>query len=130
LQLLVCGTPLRRILPDYRRSYRMETWQMDGVRSTAWMYGACLAVRRTCMEQVGEYDEGFPYMYVDADYCWRAHQHGWDVIYVPRSVMTHSCHRELTSVLHPRIGRHLRSILRYLWKDYYGANLRRRRELD
>jgi hypothetical protein len=40
------------------------------------------------------------------------------VIYVPDAEIIHFLEREKKSVLHSRIGVHMKSILRYLIKDY------------
>jgi O-antigen biosynthesis protein len=52
--------------------------------------GAAFAIRRTCWQAIGNFDENFyPAYFEDVDYCLRARAGGWRVVYEPRSVLTH-----------------------------------------
>ena len=54
-----------------------------------WLPGACLLVRRSTLEAVGGFDEGF-FMYVeDIDFCWRVSRAGLDVVYSPDAICVH-----------------------------------------
>ena len=54
-----------------------------------WLPGACLLVRRSTLEAVGGFDEGY-FLYVeDIDLCWRVSRAGFDVVYVPEAVCVH-----------------------------------------
>ena len=46
-------------------------------------------LRRELIDEVGDFDEGFPMAYEDVDYCLRAWEAGWDVRYEPSSRLTH-----------------------------------------
>ncbi len=51
--------------------------------------GACLAVRREAIDQVGLLDEGF-FMYCEEiDWCWRMKEAGWNVACVPAAQVVH-----------------------------------------
>lgn len=54
-----------------------------------WVSGACMLLRRTLLEQIGCLDEGFFTYFEDLDLCKRAHDHGWEVWYVPQSRVVH-----------------------------------------
>ncbi len=54
-----------------------------------WASGACVMVRRTALERIGGFDEGF-FMYCeDTDLCRRLWDDGWEVHYDPCVVATH-----------------------------------------
>ena len=54
-----------------------------------WASGACVMVRRTALEKIGGFDEGF-FMYCeDTDLCRRLWDDGWQVNYDPSVVATH-----------------------------------------
>jgi GT2 family glycosyltransferase len=56
---------------------------------TEWLSGACLAVRRELLEQLGGFDEGF-FMYCeDKDLCRRAWDAGYQVVYLPTATASH-----------------------------------------
>ncbi|RMF84221.1 MAG: glycosyltransferase family 2 protein [Nitrospinota bacterium] len=122
LHILVEGTFLRDYFPQSRwvKEYTMEEWDHAETREVDWMYGACLIVRRQALEKLGGFDEGFFYLYEDIDLCFRAKRLGMKVCYIPQAQVIHFLERERKSVFHPRIFTHIRSILRYLIKDYYG----------
>jgi GT2 family glycosyltransferase len=51
--------------------------------------GACLLIRRQCIEQVGLLDPNI-FMYCDdADYCQRVHDHGWKILYLAEATIVH-----------------------------------------
>ena len=52
--------------------------------------GAAFAIRRACWQAVGDFDEDFyPAYFEDVDYCLRAKQVGYGVVYEKQSVLTH-----------------------------------------
>lgn len=122
LNILLEGTPLREYFPDsrYVKEYTLEDWDHNELREVDWMYGACLIIRKAALDRLGLFDEGFFYLYEDVDLCFRAKKLGMKVIYIPQALICHHLERERKGFFHPRIIPHVRSILRYLYKDYYG----------
>ncbi len=51
--------------------------------------GACMLVRRTALEQVGPWDEGYFLHCEDLDWCWRFRRSGWDILFVPDAPVVH-----------------------------------------
>ncbi len=51
--------------------------------------GACFAIRKDYFEELGGFDENFFLYNEDADLSWRAHLKGFNVLYVPSSVVKH-----------------------------------------
>jgi GT2 family glycosyltransferase len=126
LNIAIEGTFLRGFFPRSRfvTEYTMEDWDHAERREVDWMYGAALIIRRTTLEAIGLFDEGFFYLYEDIDLCFRARTGGFKVLYEPAAVVTHFLPRERKGLFHGRIGVHVRSIARYLLKDYYGLAIR------
>ena len=50
-----------------------------GVSDVAWASGACLVLRRACVEQIGGFDADFGSYGEDIDLCFRARAAGWKV---------------------------------------------------
>lgn len=101
------------LLTDYGH---METRQVD------WLIGACMMVRREAIDKVGKMDERFFLYFEDTDWCYRMHNHGWKVYYVPDSIMTHLYERSSArSVLRKPFILHLLSLLRYYekWNRFF-----------
>ena len=59
------------------------------VRRTSAVTGACMAVRRTCFQALGGFDESFAVAYNDVEFCLRAQSRGWAVLYAPQAVFHH-----------------------------------------
>jgi GT2 family glycosyltransferase len=54
-----------------------------------WVTGACLAIRKEVVNEIGLLDEGF-FMYgEDMEWCWRAKLAGYKVIYIPAAKVIH-----------------------------------------
>ena len=60
-----------------------------GPTQVDWVSGACLAVRRSTLEEIGGLDERFFMYFEDADLCRRSREAGWPVYYLPRVEVLH-----------------------------------------
>lgn len=74
-------------LPRSRRKCRHASGPES--RAVPWVTGGCLLVRRDCFEQLGGLDEKFFLYYEDADFCRRAADQGWSVVFDPALEVTH-----------------------------------------
>jgi GT2 family glycosyltransferase len=55
--------------------------------------GACMLIRRTLWDLLNGFDEGYiGGQFEDVDFCWRARELGWKVIYQPSAVLYHYEH--------------------------------------
>lgn len=77
-------------IPDHY-GYRLpDDGTFDQVCQVDYVTGAAWGVRRAVVEQIGLLDEGFwPGYFEEVDYCFRAKQMGWQIIYTPHAVGTH-----------------------------------------
>jgi hypothetical protein len=88
---LVRRTPLRRLRPPYetqRDHYQLDERPAEPVQAD-WMLGAFLLMRRTMLEELGGWDEGYRHYVEDIDLCYRAMRAGWERWYVPDAVVVH-----------------------------------------
>jgi N-acetylglucosaminyl-diphospho-decaprenol L-rhamnosyltransferase len=89
------GTLLRVVRASalFRRWYdRHYRWGRDDLLLPArvdQVSGACLALRREALDQVGWLDERFFLYYEEVDWLLRARQAGWSTHYVPEARVTH-----------------------------------------
>ncbi|MHB1582158.1 MAG: glycosyltransferase [Acidimicrobiales bacterium] len=58
-------------------------------REVSAVTGACLATRRSVFEELGGFDEGLGLDLNDVDYCLRAQQAGYRVVYEPAAELVH-----------------------------------------
>jgi len=120
LNILLEGTALKRYVPDSRfvKGYTLEDWDHASLREVDWMYGAALMIRASVLDKVGYLDEAFFYLYEDIDLCFQARRLGYKVLYIPDAVICHHLEREERPLFSKTLRIHLRSIRRYLFKDY------------
>jgi len=85
---IVRRTPLRRVLPQ-KRHFHLDESPPDAAVEADWMLGGFLVLRRSMLEQLGGFDEGFRLYGEDIDLAYRAMQAGWERWYVPQAVVRH-----------------------------------------
>ena len=77
--------PRSRKLNGYLQSWLPEN-EIAEVKAVS---GSCMFIRRETWQQVGGFDEQFFAYQEDSDYCLRARQAGWKVMYVPLAKIIH-----------------------------------------
>ncbi len=83
---------LTRFFPNNRFSIaNIRTTLSDGISpiEVDWVSGACMMIRRSAINAVGNLDESFFMYWEDADWCRRMTLRGWKVIYYPKASITH-----------------------------------------
>jgi hypothetical protein len=75
---------------DHRYRFQPADHGPANVRDAALaMTGACMYVKRSVIESIGEFDEGYAMGFEDVDYCLRAWDAGREVFYEPAAQLTH-----------------------------------------
>jgi GT2 family glycosyltransferase len=64
--------------PDLRE-HGLPIGRWGDVTERDWVSGTCLLIRRSCLEEIGGFDERFGSYVEDVDFCERARSHGWRV---------------------------------------------------
>src|SRR5699024_733965 len=67
----------------------VEEWAYTYAHPVAWALGAILAVDTACYEQLNGWDESFFLYSEETDFCLRAWDAGWQVIFEPASRVMH-----------------------------------------
>jgi GT2 family glycosyltransferase/glycosyltransferase involved in cell wall biosynthesis len=87
------GTVRNRDAPewfDHRYRFKPEGWGPACQAGPALaVTGACMYVRHEVIDRVGLLDEGYPMAYEDVDWCLRAWQAGFRVLYFPAARLVH-----------------------------------------
>jgi len=87
------GTVRNRGAPewfDHRFRFKPADWGPANVNAYVLaVTGACMYIRREVLDQIGAMDEAYPMAYEDVDYCLRAWEAGWRVVYFPAAVLHH-----------------------------------------
>ncbi|HEY4450073.1 MAG TPA: glycosyltransferase [Solirubrobacteraceae bacterium] len=106
---------------DHRYRFKPEGWgpaAMTG--SVLAVTGACMYVKRAVIEQIGLLDERYPMAYEDVDWCLRAWQAGFRVMYFPAASLIH--HESVTRGT--AVGSRERDSQRLFWErwgDFFDA---------
>jgi GT2 family glycosyltransferase len=116
---LVRRTPLRRVLPPLERQrghYHLDEDVAEPVEAD-WLLGAFLLTRRTMLDELGGWDEGYRHYVEDIDLCYRAMRAGWERWYVPAARVTHDWAQVTDKGFHSRhTWWHARSMARFVRK--------------
>ena len=100
-------------------AYRRER-EAPAERTTGWLSGSCLLLRRDAFDAVGGFDPSYFMYFEDLDLGDRLARAGWHNVYVPAAVVTHQG-GHATSRDAARMAReHHRSAMRYLTGHYRG----------
>jgi GT2 family glycosyltransferase len=85
---VVRRTPLRLVIPQ-RRHFHLDEAPPEEAVPADWMLGGFLLLRRTMLDELGGFDEGFRLYGEDIDLAYRAMRAGWERWYVPQAVVRH-----------------------------------------
>lgn len=115
--IAVRRSPLMKWWPDnpWNRHHLMMDKDHSRPFLGDWMAGACFAIRRETVEQVGLFDTSMHY-FEDVDWCYRAKEAGWRIAFVPNARIIHLVRRESARSFNRQTLVHLRSAFRFWWK--------------
>ncbi len=89
-----------------------------GSRDVDFIRGAFMALRRSCLDEVGLLDETF-FMYAEeADLCYRMRRRGWRVVYAPIVEVLHHKGKSAEQVADEMYVQRMRSLIRYFRKHH------------
>jgi GT2 family glycosyltransferase len=113
---IVRRTPLRRYVRQEHHLH-LDEQQPSGPVEADWMLGGFLMLRRSMLEELGGFDEGYRLYGEDIDLAYRAARSGWERWYVPAAVVRHE-HKAVTDkrFLTRRTLWHWRGIARFVRK--------------
>jgi len=118
------GTLRNRDAPewfDHRYRFKPSAWGPAEQTSPALaVTGACMYVRRQVIERIGLFDERYAMAYEDVDWCLRAWQAGFRVLYFPAAQLVH--HESVTRGT--EVGERERASQRLFWErwsDFFDA---------
>ncbi|HEY3415350.1 MAG TPA: glycosyltransferase family 2 protein [Armatimonadota bacterium] len=100
------------------RDYLMTDFDHASIREVDWVSGAALCIRRATLEQIGPLDETFFMYFEDVDWCYRAHQTGWEVRYFPEPRITHLIGKSSDQAIAAMVRAHHHSMLLFYRKHY------------
>jgi hypothetical protein len=109
------------------RRYYVEDYPDDAETQVDWVQGSALMLRRAVYEQIGGLDEGYFMFSEELDWCRRARDAGWQVVYLGSAEILHYGGKSTDQVVAQRHIYFQESKLRY-FRKFHGpltANLLR-----
>ncbi|MBU8923216.1 MAG: glycosyltransferase family 2 protein [Bacteroidales bacterium] len=76
-------------IPKHENIRKRQTPDDDVIRSTEWVSGCAMLVRREVMEEIGFLDPLYTIYCEDVDFCLRAREAGWKCLYAPHARVWH-----------------------------------------
>ncbi len=118
---LLESTKLEQWFPRNRwlTNYRLLNTDDARTQDVDWVVGAAMFARRAVYEQIGGLDERFFMYSEELDWCLRAKQNGWRVIYFPDARVLHHEAKSSAQVIAQRDIYFHSSKVRY-FKKYHG----------
>ena len=74
----------------------VDTGQYDKQREVDYVSGCCLLMKREVIQKAGLFDESYFCYWDETDYCFRAREAGYKVVYVPGAKIWHKAPLKLT----------------------------------
>jgi hypothetical protein len=71
------------------QSIEQDHGQYDDIAEVFWTCGAAMFIRRSVLEQTGNFDDTIVHHMDEIDLCWRMHMNGFICKVVPKSVILH-----------------------------------------
>lgn len=106
---------------DHRYRFKPADWgPASTIGPTLAVTGACMYLRRELVAEIGLMDEAYPMAYEDVDYCLRAWQAGYKVLYCPAACLVH--HESVTRGR--EVGEREKTSQRVFWQrwsDFFDA---------
>ena len=100
---------------DHRYRFKPGDWGPAGLPGPVLaVTGACMYVTRELIGEVGLLDERYPMAYEDVDWCLRAWQAGYRVLYYPAAILFH--HESVTRGTD--LGERERESQRHFWEQW------------
>ncbi len=90
IDLFLILTKLPNLFPRLARSYNGLDIDYAREQTVDQVMGSCFMIRRSCLNHVGRFDEGFWVWFEEVDFCKRARDHGWLTLYTPATAAIHS----------------------------------------
>lgn len=112
------NTFLGRLFPNnkFTRDYLMQDLSHTDTTEVDWVSGAAMFVQKDVVDKIGGLD-GSLFMYCeDVDWCKRAWQAGFKVVYLPTAIITHAIGTSTSQIANKMIVRFHRSMFRYYKK--------------
>ncbi len=92
--------------------------QYDEIKECEYVTGAAFAVNRKLLNKIGVLDaKYFPIYFEEIDYCFRAKKAGFQVLYIPKSVVVHHESRTTTKFSSGFLFKYHKNRLRFLLKN-------------
>lgn len=96
----------------------LKKMDYDKAQKVDFIRGAFLALNRQCLEEIGLLDENLFMFGEETDLCYRMKKRGWQVMYLPDTVIIHHRGKSIEQVSDKMYAQRIRSLIYYFRKNY------------
>ncbi len=120
--LLMDMLGMARLFPNCEicGEYRLTYFAHDQLQEVDQPMASALMLKRSALEEVGGFDEGFPMFFNDVDLCLRLKQAGWKIFFLPEAEALHHHGASTAQRRREMIAQSHDSLLRFYRKHYRG----------
>ncbi len=101
------------------KDYYMEDLERDKPQNVDYVIGAFQFIRKKMIDEIGMYDDTIFYGPEDIDFCLRAKQASYRIIYYPHVKLYHFYQRITKRVFTKITYKHLKGLWYFFWKHKY-----------
>lgn len=80
---------MSNVLGGHRGVNEKDQGQYEEITETDYATGAAMFIRKTVFGSIGLFDEDYFLYYEDSDFCLRARNKGFKIMYIPRAIVYH-----------------------------------------
>jgi len=91
-------TPILKRVVEKIRGAELDKGQYDEIKEADWVIGACFLIKEQVLKSIELLDEGYFCYGEETDYCLRAKQAGYKIVYVPKAKVWHKGHQSSKKV--------------------------------
>jgi N-acetylglucosaminyl-diphospho-decaprenol L-rhamnosyltransferase len=107
------GAALYLSLPRFARHLPTGKFDFGRQQGVQQVSGTCLLLRRSLVERIGLFDEGYKILYTDVELCQRVHDAGRTILYTPATSLVHLGNRSCVQATGRLRAQMYEDILRY-----------------
>jgi len=101
------------------KNHYMADFDHDRIQSVDYVIGAFQFIRKSLIDEIGNYDESIFYGPEDIDFCLRARRRGYLTVYFPQVVLYHFYQRITKKIFNKITYMHFKGLFHYFFKHKY-----------
>ncbi len=107
---------------QWSRRYKRVDESLEAEEDIDWVSGSAMLIRRRAFDDIAGFCPDYFMYFEDVDFCWRIHEAGWRIAFVPDAEVLHIGGTSTAKKPYRMIIAHHRSAVRYVWRTTKGIS--------